>query len=34
MGWRWMRGRGAAPLSFFVCAILSVAIALLGKTQA
>ena len=34
MSWRWMRGRGAAPLSFYVCAVLSVVIALLGKTQA
>src|SRR5437762_1988156 len=34
MGWRLMRGRGAAPLSFFVCVLLAVAIALLGKTQA
>lgn len=34
MGWRLMRGRGAAPLSLLVCAILAIAIALLGKTQA
>ena len=34
MSWRLVRGRGAAPLSFFVCAFLSVAIAILGKTQA
>jgi len=34
MSWRLVRGRGAAPLSFFVCASLSVAIAILGKTQA
>jgi rod shape-determining protein MreC len=34
MSWRLTRGRGGAPLSFFVCAVLSVVIALLGKTQA
>src|SRR5258707_629410 len=33
LSWRWVRGRGAIPLSFFVCSVLSLAIVFLGKTQ-
>jgi rod shape-determining protein MreC len=34
LNWRWMRGRGAVPVSFFVCSVLALVITLIGKTQA
>ena len=34
LSWRWTRGRGALSASFAVCAVLAIAIAIAGKTQA
>ena len=33
LSWRWTRGRGAQPASFYVCAALAVVIAFLGKAH-